>query len=84
MLYQFDIVETNRTFAITHGNIANCRCSARCTTDVERALKARPDVQEARVTLTLRRVAVQADPGTDPAALPRSAHPRHAQLHGRR
>ncbi len=42
---------------------------ATCISDVERALKARPDVQEARVNLTLRRVAVKADPGTDPAEL---------------
>lgn len=40
-----------------------------CITDVERALTAQPGVRDARVNLTLRRVAVNADAGVDPADL---------------
>ncbi|MFB2530946.1 heavy metal translocating P-type ATPase [Paracoccus sp. p4-l81] len=42
---------------------------ATCISDVERALKARDDVRDARVNLTLRRVAVETEAGTDPAVL---------------
>ncbi|SIS64639.1 heavy metal translocating P-type ATPase [Phaeovulum vinaykumarii] len=40
-----------------------------CITDVERELARAPGVRSARVNLTLRRVSVDAEPGTDPADL---------------